>query len=524
VSTRIDAEHGASQGSFARFGQRWQHVGAAIEAHPVRFALLASLATFLLYAGSSLLFHRATGQPIALALPLDDGWIHQVVARNLAQRGELAFNPGESSSGSTSALWPLLLAPGHWLGAPVLWVYLLGALSHFSTALLAASIARRVTTGAPGAHVPVATLLLCLLEWHLAWVAYSGMETLLFTAVSLLALRQWLARTRPAATGAALAAATWVRPEGLVLAGLLLFAEALRAEGSTLRRRVRAPLAAGVVYLLLVAPIAVLNLRHGGSVFPHTMAAKAAYYASSRGVLAGLEYLGLVGVNVFSGPAALLLLFAVYGAVDRGRAGLRETWVLYAWPVVLLGVFAVRLPVVSHFGRYAMPLIPVVMLLGLDGVVRFRARTPMVLVPRVVPVLLAVAALGWWAQGAREYVRTCRYITELHVRSSLWIAANTPPGAVVAAPDIGALGYFGGHRVLDMAGLITPEAVPHLGDEADLYRFVVAREAAVLVKLTDWFPSITPRVAEREVQRFRTEDSPIGDMVVYRLSTPEAGR
>ena len=34
--------------------------------------------------------------------PFDDPWIHQVYARNLAQHGQYAFNPGELSSGSSA--------------------------------------------------------------------------------------------------------------------------------------------------------------------------------------------------------------------------------------------------------------------------------------------------------------------------------------------------------------------------------------------------------------------------------------
>lgn len=51
----------------------------------------------------------ATGLYIAAAyygglrgFPLDDAWIHQTYARNLAQSGQLAYLPGQPSAGSTS--------------------------------------------------------------------------------------------------------------------------------------------------------------------------------------------------------------------------------------------------------------------------------------------------------------------------------------------------------------------------------------------------------------------------------------
>jgi len=36
---------------------------------------------------------------------------------------------------------------------------------------------------------------------------------------------------------------------------------------------------------------------------------------------------------------------------------------------------------------------------------------------------------------------------------------------VVATPDIGALGYFSQRRIVDLAGLVTPEMVPYLRRE-----------------------------------------------------------
>jgi hypothetical protein len=46
-----------------------------------------------------------------------------------------------------------------------------------------------------------------------------------------------------------------------------------------------------------------------------------------------------------------------------------------------------------------------------------------------------------------------------------WLERNTPPDAVVATPDIGAIGYYSRRRVVDLAGLITPAMVPHLERE-----------------------------------------------------------
>src|SRR5262245_15834234 len=45
-----------------------------------------------------------------VGFPLDDAYIHLQFARNLERTGQMAFNSGVPSSGSTAPLYPVLLA------------------------------------------------------------------------------------------------------------------------------------------------------------------------------------------------------------------------------------------------------------------------------------------------------------------------------------------------------------------------------------------------------------------------------
>src|SRR5210317_127564 len=79
----------------------------------------------------------ANSQGLA-GFPLDDAWIHQTYARNLAETGQLAYLPGQPSAGSTSPAWSFLLSVSYLLGLDYrLWAYLLGGLSLAATAWLA---------------------------------------------------------------------------------------------------------------------------------------------------------------------------------------------------------------------------------------------------------------------------------------------------------------------------------------------------------------------------------------------------
>lgn len=124
-------------------------------------------------------------------LPLDDAWIHQVFARNIGLHGEIAFNPGQPSSGSTALGWSMLLALSYLLRlSPIPWAYACGSLFAVASAFLATRLGERYFGSLSS---PWLVGILCLLEWHLAWAAMSGMEITLFTFLALIC-GCWIAR------------------------------------------------------------------------------------------------------------------------------------------------------------------------------------------------------------------------------------------------------------------------------------------------------------------------------------------
>ena len=131
---------------------------------PARFGLFGASA------GGYLAWAYAQG---TVGFPLDDAWIHQTYARNLAETGQLAFLAGQPSAGSTSVAWSFLLSAGYMLGVDYrLWAYLLGAIGLVATAWLAYRLFLRLS---PSKLVTAfLTGLFCAVEWHLVWAAASG--------------------------------------------------------------------------------------------------------------------------------------------------------------------------------------------------------------------------------------------------------------------------------------------------------------------------------------------------------------
>lgn len=428
-------------------------------------------------------------QAAGIGYPLDDAWIHQTYARNLAQYGEWSFIPGQPSAGSTAPLWSLLLAGSYFLGLPhFAWTFLLGSLSLFALALLGEALFRAFL---PEQRSPFPWAALFLVgEWHLVWAGVSGMETLLMAALIMLALlrsarsrgKDWLL------TGALIGLSVWVRPDGITLLGpagltLLLVEPNWRA-----RQRSALWLAGGL--LLLFVPYLLFNLAIQGSLWPNTFYAKQAEYALEREAplllrLSEELVLPLIGSGLFLLPG--FLLFA-WQAVQRKR------WAALSAVIWFLGyalLYAMHLPVTYQYGRYFMPAMPVYFVTGLVGVAVLVARMRSSRVGWILARVWVLSTIGLWlgfyVLGAERYAQDVAIIETEMVAAAKWVGANTPPDAVIAAHDIGALGYFGQRRLLDLAGLVSPEVIPFIRDETRIASWLNAEKANYLVVFSDWY-------------------------------------
>ena len=534
--------------------------------------------------------------------PLDDAWIHQTYARNLAYYGQLAFTPGLTSAGSTAPLWSALLSVGYWLGLPYqLWTYGLGIICLGLTGWTAARLSQRLFP--EHRWLGLLTGLFCLLEWHLAWAAVSGMETILFVWLSLFLVERYLAnepivqpttnhksQTRRAGVanhkpagqvsqipnlqsptrradvsnlqpagqmsqnlklntqnstlndfGLGILGGLLIltRPEGVGLVGLVGLDMAVRAWRRSpfplphlLRRWFS--LAAGAGLLLL--PYVLFHLWLTGLPFPNTFYAKQAEYGV---ILSSFPLWWRLFGNfgppvdtvqgvfrvVFIGAQLLLLPGLLVAAWLTARERRLELWFVWLWWLSFLLLYGLRLPVTYQHGRYQIPAIPWLILLGLWGTAGLMGRRgePNLLrraAGRVLLLSLLLLTPAFTVIGAQAYGRDVRIIETEMVATAHWLAVHTDPTALLAVHDIGAVGYFSQRPLIDLAGLITPEIIPIMRDEAALLEFIQTRQADYLVTFPGWYPNLTRSPALRLVYQ---TDAPWaaqsgGDnMAVYQL-------
>jgi len=459
--------------------------------------LIAGLGLFSL--GGYLLASRLT---LRLGFPLDDAWIHQTYARNLALLGQWAFIPNQPSAGSTAPLWSALLAIGHRLGlGPYLWTYLLGWACLCGLALTGMRLYRAWRPYDRSAAPWVGVFL--VFEWRLVWAAGSGMETLLFAWLIAWTLADLLeGRRRWLRLGLLIGASLWVRPDGLTLLGPALLALWASERDGKARLQALARLALGAFVTIL--PYLLFNQLLAGSWWPNTFFAKQAEYAILRQKplwerIVSLYSLPLVGAGVLLLPG--LGRLALIAARKRDL----KTAAVLAWLLGYLALYALRLPVTYQHGRYVIPAMPIYFVAGLAGLSGWLAPGSTLPARRILSrtMLAALALVGgaFWLVGARAYADDVAVIETEMVTTAHWVAENTPPQALVAAHDIGALGYFGQRRLLDLAGLISPEVIPFIRDEDRLAAYLDRRRAEYLVTFPGWYP----RLAQHGRQLFVTQ-------------------
>jgi arabinofuranosyltransferase len=389
--------------------------------------------------------------------PIDDAYITFRYARNLADGLGLTYNPGEWVLGTTAPLWAVVLAAGHRLGAtdlPTLAMAVSAVCDGLSAAMLVV-LARRL--GCTGWGAALVGLAWALNPMSIAF-AVGGMETSLFVLLMLTTLV--LAGRWPIAAAAAAGASTTVRPEGALLAGAIVAWLWL----SRCRAWRRAAIGAAVPMALGGVLMTVLY----GSPLPNTVAAKQVAYVppgALDNVLALVLQAGLPGWSTFvlsilpQGAAGVLALCGVASLsvlVRKARPWRTSEWqaaalfgALYLGFYALAGLRGVRL-----FPWYLVPLVPLYLVSAAIGMTRLGRAA------RWLPALLVLwqlPAIDWRAPLLPAGYNLEREQLLFQVGSGL--ATSVPGNAVVAAPEIGALGYASNLRILDTVGLVSPTAL-----------------------------------------------------------------
>jgi hypothetical protein len=109
---------------------------------------------------------------------------------------------------------------------------------------------------------------------------------------------------------------------------------------------------------------------------------------------------------------------------------------------------------------------------------------------------IAMLVAGFIILGANSYAQDVAIIESEMVVTAKWVAQNVPPDAIIAAHDIGALGYFDNHKLIDLAGLISPEVIPFIRDEPKIAVFLNEQSAGYLIAFPEFYPLLSSELNE----------------------------
>jgi arabinofuranosyltransferase len=385
--------------------------------------------------------------------PIDDAYITFRYARNLAAGMGFVYNPGAPVLGTTTPGYTLLLVPPARLGLDLHWVsWGVATVCDLLTAWLLARLGFRA--GRPWTGV-LAALLLLLAPKLLTWSSVSGMETPLY--VLAIVATVWLYCTgRLTSAAVVLGLTLWVRPDALLI-GLAvgLYARLTRCDP---------PLRQAAVAALVALPWVLFSWWYFGSPVPASVTAK----ASSNDLSAAQSLLVLGGHFVATWYERLLLLpFLVGLAVTARRPGPGQLLLLWG------ALYGLAFGLAGAFGHHLWYFVPLYLPYfwcagaGLEALARFLARR----LPVAVAHPPAAARAGWAALGAltalllwQTHLNLGHTASEQAVREQLYREVATSLTAVshgepLAATEVGVLGWYYDGPVLDLVGLVTPEAV-----------------------------------------------------------------
>jgi hypothetical protein len=417
------------------------------------------------------------------AAQLDDAFITYRFARNIAGGLGFAYNPPQQVLGTTTPLYTLILAAAGRAGLDI------PGMSLFINAASICGLALAMHLLGSGSRNQVSGWLAPALTVALPGTyTVLGMETLFYTML-IYAGFHLLQRERYALVTVLAALITLTRYDGLIFAAVVFLSLFLKSRSLPWRH--------ALLYAALLLPWLVYAALTFGSVLPSTFLAKTGLHQAIflEGLPAGLS--ALIFLRQAPGPLIVLLLaglVAAGAAEPASGRGLRWAFLwmlLYGTGYALLG-----LRYAQHWYYY--PVIPALLLLAVSGVSHLgrllgdrlgptgarwswlaaRGLAVIGLVPISGAVVLGMLTL--WGTAGRLVELGGRY--PVYREAAAWVCANTEMEASIAVPEIGIVGWFCGHRIIDPYGLVTPEMVPYIRAEDRLAGLATLRPQIIIIQ------------------------------------------
>lgn len=423
-------------------------------------------------------------EPLAsiIGVPLDDVYIHCRYAANLLAGDGYSFNSGPIVTADTSPLWVVLLALGGLFASQIHIVAIIQ--SSLFYLLLAPTNYRLALSLGLDKRWSIFVGLCTLLAARIVWSAPSGMEITLACLLTILAIKvhidsQKMGKPR-IVEGILLALSIATRPELMFLAALC-FVDWV----SFFRRRnkkYKLIFLPSLFFLIFVSPVFALPLIERGSLVYHSSMVQGAGIS----LVPNITYLWF---------ASKILLFSIAPPIIFALFAPVVLWKEHRWRLLI--VFGLGLPILlsfvapqfRHHGRYFFPAMPILIVVGAGVLASLFSKEHLKKYARYLQIAFSCFALIGAGIWANKYQDSVANINDQHVAASEWIEKNAKEGDVIAAQDVGAIGYFTKRNVIDLVGLVSPDIYTVQNDQKEVWKKARAQGANLFFIYTRLNPS-----------------------------------
>jgi hypothetical protein len=407
---------------------------------------------------------------------IDDSWITFRYAENLIAGNGLVYNLDEAVQGSTTPLQIFLLAMLMLFGLEARAAALLICLAATAGFLWCAF--RLLEILSARSRSPFYILPLGVAP-GLIILSISGMETMLFLFLQIATMWAYVDR-RPLSLGALAAFLMLTRIDGvLVIVAIVavdtllrLRSAAAHAPADRVDREFRTPwpardiVKAAGLSAVLVMPWIVYATWYYGNPVPNSVWAKHALYGEAgldrTPVAELLDYVFRLGFYLpWQIGAGISLTGLAYCAARLDRFSVVAIWFVVYLIFLIAGQTHVHPWYVAPFHAFALlsacifaSQLTTAFWHWIEG--RWASRS---MVAACWVFLPLICAWGLWASNLSASTLQQKY-RDAHVAVGSFLEREAKSGDVIYAPDIGYIGAMTGLRILDSAGIISPEVIP----------------------------------------------------------------
>ena len=461
--------------------------------------------------------------------PLDDPWIHLTFAKNLVDYHSFSYFKNEmATAGSTSPIYTLLLAAGFLVTSnEMILSYILG----IAFLILSSVFFYKLSSyefEKEGIYALLVTAVFLVDKW-MNFISVSGMETTMFIFI-LIATAYFYRQKKVLPFAVFVSLILWSRPDGLAFIGAIAIDIMLQTYFSKSNPDIKLFSKNDFVKIGIIATVffvlyVLMNYTLSGSLLPNTYNAKLTYYApefrSRADFLKGEVWnyftagsYAIVMVGFFAGT--ILALF------DLFKKKYNNSFLYVIFILAFIFMYWYKLPYAHRFGRYMMPVIPFLVIVSSVGFKEFfksfgkyiNNRTVAIYGTVLILLLIIVLSFNNYLDNKSEYIKECKYINDRQVMAAKWIKDNTQENDIIATHDVGAIGFYSQRKIIDVAGLVTPELINKISDVnyvSTMNEYLKKNGVTYLAFLREWYRVVN------QTPLFTTQDiSPMEIMEVYK--------